>query len=170
MSKLFKKLFSRTVISLILVSLQLGVFFAVATKLRDYSIYIQIFFMILSAIVIVHIIASKSESIQIKLPWIVLIALFPVFGILWYYFYSENNMRKKFIRNLKQQTYTTKEATEGIRYIDDLENNQSIHRQAEYILKSCNMPIYKNTETKYFELGDVLYVSLLEEIKKAKNL
>ena len=169
MSKIFKKLFSRTVISFILVMLQLFVFVSAAIWLRDYSIYIQIFFIILSAIMIINIITSKTESLQIKLPWIVLIAMFPVFGIHWYYFYSENNMRKKFIKNLSLQSYTIKEVTQDVKYIDELKDDKVAYRHAENILKTCDMPVYKNTETKYFELGEKFYDSLIEDLKNAKK-
>lgn len=169
MPKFLKKLFSRSVISLILVLLQLFVFVSVAIWLRDYSVYIQLFFIALSAIVIIQIIASKSESLQVKLPWIVLIALFPVFGILWYFLYSENNMRKKFIKNLSMQSYTIKEATGKINYVDNLKDESNIYRQSEYILNSCDMPLYQNTETTYFEIGEKFYDSLIDELKKAKK-
>ena len=97
MTKIFKLLFSRTAITLLLVLLQLFVFISVATYLKEYSAYIHIFFYILSAIMIVAIITNKSESIQMKLPWLILIAFFPVLGILCYYLFSENNMRRKLI-------------------------------------------------------------------------
>ena len=169
MTKLFKMLFSRMVISFLLVVLQLAVFVSAASWLRDYSIYIQIFFMILSAIVIIQIIASKSETLQIKLPWIVLIAMFPVFGILWYYFYSENRMRKKYMKNLSKQTYTIKEATGNVSDIDGLEDNQKAYRQSEYILKSCDMPVYQHTGTTYFEIGEKYYEALLQDLRDAKK-
>lgn len=169
MTKIFKLLFSRTVITVLLVVLQLFVFVSVATYLKEYSIYIHIASYVLSALVIIYIITSKSESLQMKLPWIVLIAFFPVLGILCYYLFSENNMRKKFIKNLSKQSYSVKELAKENNCIEDLKEDVRVYKQSNYILNSCDMPVFKNTETTYFEIGEVYYESLLDELKKAKK-
>ena len=78
-------------------------------------------------------------------------------------------MRKKFIKNLSMQSYTIKEATGKIQYVDNLKDKPGIYRQSEYILNSCDMPLYQNTETTYFEIGEKFYDSLIDELKKAKK-
>lgn len=169
MTKIFKLLFSRTAITLLLVLLQLFVFISVATYLKDYSAYIHIFFYILSAIMIVAIITNKSESMQMKLPWLILIAFFPVLGILCYYLFSENNMRRKFIKNLNNQSYSVSEIVKENSNLENLKEDIRVYRQSSYILNSCDMPVFENTTTTYFEIGEKYYESLLEELKAAQK-
>ena len=169
MSKLFKLLFRRAVITGLLVVVQLAIFISVATWLKDYSIYINIFFYLLSAVMIVYIISSKSENMQLKLPWIVLIALFPAFGSVCYYLFNENNMRKKFVKNLSKQSYSIKDITSPMKTDEKQFDDIRVYKQSDYIFESCGMPVYKNTSTKYFEIGELYYESLLEELRKAEK-
>lgn len=166
MTKVFKFLFSRAFITAMLILLQVAIFILGATWLKDYSQYIHAFFYFLSLLVMIAIIINKSESLQMKLPWLVLIALFPVLGIFCYYLFSENNMRKKFVKNLSKQSYSTKDILPETKQIPD---NIKVQQQSLYIAKACDMPAYQNTKAKYFEIGELYYTSLLEKLKKAEK-
>ena len=80
-------------------------------------------------------------------------------------------MRKKFIKNSKNQTFTLESL-----YVEDsnireelLSNDKLIYNQSQYIANNTFLPVYNNTFNKYFESGELFFDSLIEDLKTAKN-
>lgn len=113
----------------------------------------------------------KNGNVSVKLPWAILILIFPLFGSILYFFFWNQKVRKKIKLNIENQEYATKK----INYNTDetrehlKEMDRSVYNQAEYILKKTNMPIYTNTESKYFSVGEEYFEDLVFELKKAKK-
>ena len=113
----------------------------------------------------------KNGTFDVKLPWIILILVFPVFGSLFYFLFHQQRVRKKVRKNIENQAYATKKMDynhENI-YAKLLEKDKRMFNQSNYIYKTNNLPVYQNTETKYFKIGEEFYCCLLEELKKAEK-
>ena len=50
----------------------------------------------------------KNGNFDVKLPWIILILVFPVFGSLFYFLFHQQRVRKKVRKNIENQAYATK--------------------------------------------------------------
>ena len=143
----------------------------IADALYDYSMYLHIGAYILSILLALYILSMKTGTFDVKLPWVILILLFPVFGSLFYFLFHQQRVRKKVRKNIENQAYATKKMdyNHDDIYSSLLETDKRMYNQSNYIYKTNNLPVYQNTETKYFKIGEEYYASLLEELKKAEK-
>ena len=105
MSKLLKMIFNRLTIVLLLIALQIAVIVWFVKEAAEYYVFFQILLVIISLIFAYKIFKNNMPS-HTKIPLMILLLIFPILGIFLYYFALENRMRKKFILNFKNQTFT----------------------------------------------------------------
>ena len=164
-------LLGRSFLTALLIILQLVFYALIINVFYQYSSTIQIVAFILSAILAIYILGLKNGSIDVKLPWVILILLFPVFGSLFYLLFRNQRVRKKIRLNIESQAYAT------AKVLHDANNtyeklkleDKSVYNQSKYIYDKTNMPIYKNTSTTYLEIGEEYFKVLIEELNKAKR-
>ena len=166
-----KVLFSRSFITGVLIILQILFYALVINNLTDYSNAIQLGSYILSTFLAIYILGIKNGTLDVKLPWVILIMLFPVFGSLFYLLYRNQKVRKKFRLNIESQAYATAKILHSPddTYVKLQKSDKSVFNQSQYIYKFTNMPIYQNTQTKYLEIGEVYFKTLIEELEKAEK-
>lgn len=113
----------------------------------------------------------KNGNFDVKLPWVILILVFPVFGSLFYFLFHQQRVRKKIRKNIENQAYATKKIDFNHDEIYDklLKLDKRMYNQSNYIYKTNNLPVYQNTETKYLKIGEEFFSILLEELKKAEK-
>ena len=80
---LFRIVFSRTGIMLLLILIQLGIFIMIPYYLNAYTTYIYGAFRAVSLLVLIHIINSKGNP-AFKMTWTLCVLVFPVVGSLFY--------------------------------------------------------------------------------------
>ena len=172
MLKFFKKVvFSRSFMTALLIILQLLFWGLIGNVLIEYSTTIQVISYILSTILAIYILGLKNGSLDVKLPWVIFILLFPVFGSLFYFFFRNQRVRKKIRLNVESQAYAIKNIahTQDNVFEELKESNRTVYNQSMYLFKTTNLPIYKNTTTTYFEFGQDYFKALIEELKKANK-
>ena len=126
---------------------------------------------VLSFILAIYILSMKNGNFDVKLPWIILILVFPVFGSLFYFLFHQQRVRKKVRKNIENQAYATKKIDFNHDEIYDklLKDDKRIYNQSNYIYKTNNLPVYQNTETKYLKIGEEFHKALLDELQKAEK-
>lgn len=85
--------------------------------------------------------------------------------------FRNQRVRKKIRLNIESQAYATAKVEHNADEIYEklrLED-RNIYNQSQYIYKMTNMPIYQNTESTYFEIGERYYEALVEELNKAEK-
>ena len=154
-----------------LIILQLLFYVLLGNVLYAYSGTIQIISYILSSLLAIYILGLKNGTLDVKLPWVILILVFPVFGSLFYLLFRNQRVRKKIRLNIESQAYATaKIAHSPENTYEKLKlSNRTIYNQSKYLYSVSNMPIYQNTQTKYFEIGEKYFEDLVKELKKAKK-
>lgn len=124
---------------------------------------------VISAILILFEVNRHEES-AFKITWIMLISVLPVFG--WFfYIYTHTGIIQRNI--LKAQKLAGKKVM-GFRYddapvvkeIDDSGMNTSL---VKYLSRASRNCVYKNTDFKYYSIGDDMLPDILEELEKAER-
>lgn len=171
MLKFFKLLFSRAMIISVLIIVQLCFFILIGTKLVEYSIYINAVFYTISVFMVIYILSLHSGKLDVKLPWIVLILLFPIFGTLSYWLFNEQNFRKKILKNLENQACHPEEFADQNDIVNNalLEDNKRMFQQSSYMFSSNRLPPFVNSSTTYFSIGESYYNELIVQLKQAKK-
>ena len=124
----------------------------------------------IAVIIILYLLKSDINPIY-KIPWIIMLLVAPVFGGMVYIVYGRVRFSKaelkrgsECITEFKKAIYSRSNSNNILK---ELEPEISV--QADYLLKYADAPVYTNTTTRYFSLGDDVFPVLLEELKNAKN-
>lgn len=166
----FKIVFSRTMITLVLLLLQIFWLVAGFVWLGNYSRWTNLFLNFLSLALLIYI-TNKDEMPEFKLAWMIPICVFPLFGGLLYLFivgnFGNTGLRKGVNRRIKE--------TEDYRHTDDearqrlKEAGGHMNNLSHYIEKIGGFPSYINAAVTYFPLGEDKFRDLLTELEKAKE-
>lgn len=170
MKKILKILFSRTVIMVFLLLIQIVFFSLLILKLSNSFIYVYILFRVLGYLVVFYIVSRRTNPAH-KLAWVIPILIFPVFGGILYVLLRTNGANKKFRVNIESSyNRALSLLVQDPNIIAEIKNeDKSIANQSRYISEASGFPVYKNTETQYFPSGETYFVCLVEELKKAKE-
>lgn len=131
---------------------------------------LQLVFRALSLCVVCMII-SRKDNPSVKLPWITLILLLPLFGGVFYLVFGTGRISEK----LKNKMNRLRRRTVDVLPEDDdvlkmLKNsNACAAAQAEYLQSFCFMPLYRNTRTRYLPLGESAFRQIMQMLEKAKK-
>ena len=167
---LFRIVFSRTGIMLLLILLQLGIFIMIPYYLNAYTTYIYGAFRAVSLLVLIHIINSKGNP-AFKMTWTLCVLVFPVVGSLFYLFVQfqiGTRFLKARLAELKIETDPYMQQDQEI--VEAIWASKSANAHLSYFLShQVGFPTYRNTAVKYFPLGEDKFASMVQELKKAKK-
>ena len=168
--KFLDKLFSRIVIFGILLILQVFMLFFVVVKFSEVTNQIYGLFLIVSIIAVAYV-NTRNINPAYKLGWAIVIMAFPMFGIMLYFFVGNKKPARKLIKKLnRSQVFTQRMLNQDTSIIEEIINDDPYGAgNIMYIENYGPYPIYKNTKTNFFKLGEEAFEDMLIEIKKAKK-
>lgn len=165
-----KVIYGRTVMILAgflaqLVSLAVGY-----VLLRNYNGLFYALFLGASACAVIYIYNAAGNP-DMKLAWMFPIAIFPVFGAVFYWTIIMEPGTQALYGRLQRLSENTRKYVLPRPESQKKLRAQSPHMgQLAYYLQSCdNSPVYEDTQVKYYQLGDLQYKDMLEELKKAET-
>lgn len=167
--KLSSFLFQRSVIVALLILLQAVVLLVPMVWASSYYVYVYWACVVLSLLAVLVIIRRQTDP-GYKIGWIIPILLFPMFGWLVYLLCGGNKLSARMRRKMQGMDRTM---------LEQLERDYKAHKlivmgadavnQARYLERYARCPVYTNTWTQYFPLGDDVFPVMLEELKKAQH-
>lgn len=116
-------------------------------------------------------IISKKENSAYKIGWIMIIMSLPALGGLLYILLGNKNPS----RSLQNQIQRVHQKNKGIvtqnkEIIEKLSMEEPrIEGRCRYLYHHTDNPVWENTSTKYYPLGDIMFEDMLEELKKAQH-
>lgn len=167
---LFRIIFSRTGIILLLILLQILFFWLISLYLEEYITYVYGILTVLGVVVLVYIINAEGNP-AFKMTWMLFVMALPGFGTLLYIFVKTQPgthfMRKRQAQlKLETDPYMQQEPE----VVEAIWASKSANAQLSYYLsKQLGFPTYRNTEVKYFPLGEYKFRYLVAELKKARK-
>ena len=117
-------------------------------------------------------IVSRDINPSYKLSWCILILLFPAFGGLMYLFIGRQHTPRRVRKRLKRAADATQvllNMTNAAHVKARNALNPTEHSCADLVLNSASYPVYSNTRTEYFPLGDEFFPALVRDIRAAKK-
>lgn len=170
MGQLFKLLTSRLLLTITFILLQLVIILTFLNFLNDNFSYIYILFQFISGIILIQLF-SDYRSPSVKLPWVVVIIIFPITGIFFYFMIHDNKMRKKYVIHMdkiKGILYDYKQQDPQIMSDLNLED-PLLASKAKYVLDYNDHPVQTNTTYQYFEIGEDMFEKMKQDLKAAKH-
>lgn len=166
----FKIVFSRTLIIILMLLLQILVLLGSFQWLDQYLSYIWEGMNFLGAILIIYII-NKDEPTEFKLSWIIPICVFPIFGALIYIFVVGNfggiGLRARLEKCMKESEGLLVTAPETNTAVEKC--TASFRGFAHYMEHTVGFPVYHNSKARYYPLGEDKFEDLLIELRKAEK-
>ena len=167
---LWKLVFSRLLLILFLLFLQLLILMAGYRWLVQFRTAYNVFRVTFTAGMVIYLFNCDMDYAA-KLTWLAIISLFPIPGaiLLWY---TLNDIgHRTIMARVYQMIYDSK---------NKIRQNPAVLSRRELILSGTDdlcryvnrsgcFPIYKNTEVTYFPSGEDKYEALLYELQKAKR-
>ena len=170
--KILKLLTSRMVIIGVALLLEFCWLAGIMMQLNEKSVYINYAVTILSLIAVLSIINNPKMNPGYKLMWAVCILALPVTGICLYGILGHSSVARKFRTHydtvLLSQGGVLGEEEETRKKLE--EENILAAGQSSYLTNYAHYPVYVNTETEYYPLGDVWFEHFIEELKKGRTL
>ena len=163
-------IYGRTAVILLGFLAQLILLAAGYYLLRNYNLLFYALFLCISALALVYIFNAPGNP-DMKLTWMFPIAIFPVFGAIFYMtitFQPGTKVMYGRLKNLAEYTRKYVSVREGTRS-RLREESPHMGQLAFYLEQRDNSPVYENTQVKYYSLGDSQFVDMVEELKKAKR-
>ena len=169
MKKILRFITQRVVITALLIVLQALLLFGFIWKLDNYFVYFYAGSVLLSLLITLGIINSKSNPAY-KIAWLIPILLFPVFGELIYLLFGSDRTGR-YLRKKLQGIGTEMDNVigEAHRRSGAEQLPPDAANQSRYISHCAYCPPYQNTTTEYLPLGEVKFERMVEELKKAKH-
>jgi len=165
--KFLKSIFSRWVIISLLILIQITMFCLVLFIASTEYVYVSLICEVLSAVVLLHLIFHDGNPNH-KIPWIIVLLLFPPAGLLIYLIFGRRYISKKQAR-LYQSVHDKQ--NDYLKQDEKIQNeiDEKYKTQSKYIYNSSSSPIYNNTKVDYLNDGKIYFERLFEDIKRAKK-
>ena len=170
LKKLKKLAFSRVFIVGLLIALQFAVILVASIQFRRFFIVYYFVSFILSLTFTLKVL-NTNQNIAYKLAWIVVILIFPIFGVAVYTIFCGNMISERQRKKMEMISTLTKPALDDNQDVSaELKKISSIAaKQTAYIKNATLCPPYKNSDTTYFPSGEELFESMISEIEKAEK-
>jgi len=167
----FKKtlslIFTRIFVFGVALLLQIGWFLLSLFTLGKYSEPASIILSLLSLLVVIYIINGHSK-LSYKLAWIVPILVFPLMGGVLFLISGgkapKKRLRKAIESQQKRSRHTLPDCSETLRTMED----RHLRSQSNYLIKQ-DFPVYADTETTYYPVGEEGFADFLEALESAET-
>lgn len=176
MKKITGSMLLRFAIIAILVILQISVLMIGSVIFSGKSVYFNVACTLLSIVVTILIVRRDSNP-EYKIAWIIPILLFPIFGGLFYLLFGRIRPTRRERKRGEMVAFRQNQAIKALPYAENsalaMETLQRIDThwglRATYLERMAYAPLYGNTATEYFALGDYMYPKMLEDLESAQK-
>lgn len=168
--KLFRLVYGRTLLIVLSVAIQVLIMVLFVLWLQEYFVYFYSVSTFFTILLVVHI-ANNDINPAYKVAWEFIVLAVPIFGSLFYVLlkiHPELGIIKKRLKILIDETKPYLKQDDEV--LQELKKrNDELYGLSKYVSEYGVFPIYKNTKTTYFPVGEKKYERMLAELKKAKK-
>lgn len=170
MKKLLKFISSKMFVVPVLILLQLLMIIIPMQLLDEYNQIVNSIIRFVALLLILHI-WVKPDNPTYRFTWIILITATPIFGVLIYFLFGERKVPKELlVRDEKLQKSMDRYMNDESYLMETLaKEDLDAYKQSHYLSNSSGFPVYTNTKTKYFTVGETQYEEMLTQLKNAKS-
>lgn len=164
-------IFSRTGLFALLIVVQIFILSAIYRYLAIDEYWLFGGSSVLTFIMLIIILNIDGMNPYMKLSWFIFIFVAPTFGIIAFLMaYFKLGYRKEHRRVINIEEDSTKYHDKIVDKEEiEAHEDEDLKKLLKYLKNSGGFPAYKNTKSEYFKLGDYMFESMLEDIKKAED-
>lgn len=170
LKNIFSFMFSRLFLVALMLIVQISLLVTLILYFSQSVFYVYLSLNVLSFFVVVAIM-SNDENPSYKLTWIIAILIFPLTGGVFYMLFGNKRMPSKLRKRIDSELEDTKLhmpsndlAKEKLSWLGDGRINQS-----QYIYNIAGNPLFENTSSEYYPVGELMFDSMAVELEKAEK-
>ena len=134
-------------------------------------IYVPYFYVLcyVTAFACILRIVSSDDNPDYKVPWVLFVLTVPIAGFMLYFMFYSRKLEKKYIRRLSEiRRYNyNKDDSEALLA---LSSESRVLAAGARMLKSISSAhVFRNTEVKYYPLGEDMWADMLPDLESAKS-
>lgn len=144
---------------------------AVITIVALLSMYVPYFYLAVWATeigCIVKIIASDDNP-DYKIPWLMVVILIPLVGLMLYILFYSRTLKEKFIRRLDEMKHNSYSKDDSELFAALEQEHKDAHSQAKMLCNIAEAHLFTDTKQEYFPLGEDMHRRMLEDLEKAEK-
>ena len=170
MKKFLNKLFGRLVITAIIILLQIVWIAVTLYEASAISPAFSIGLRVVSLVIALYVI-YKDYNPHNKLSWVFLILYVPIVGCPCYFLFGRSKMTKgarermSLIQNMVAPLRKRQEVVE--KHLS--EQDPIATKQSAFIQNVAHYPVYMENDTRYYSVGDDMFVDMIADIEAAKE-
>ncbi len=171
MNKLKQFLYSKRFIIGILALFQAALFIWMTTQLYSVGTFAYILLSVFSVLIMLYVFEKDNMNPSYKIVWMLVMAVFPVSGALFYFLWGDTKVTRKQARRLEsagrrmyKRMVPNPQLIEKLSVID-----RGLGKQAYYLEKTGHAPAYENTAVKYYHMGAAMFRDMLADLRNAKE-
>ena len=112
-------------------------------------------------------IIASDDNPDYKIPWMLLVLIVPVVGLMLYFIFGSRKLKKKYIKRLNDLKKLSYNKDNG-ELLKRLENENSIaSNQVKMLMNIADTNLFTNTKQTYYCSGEEYHKALLEDLNKA---
>ncbi|MBQ7915743.1 MAG: cardiolipin synthase [Firmicutes bacterium] len=163
----FQMIYGRTIIVMILLVLQIAMLFYLITLAGKVAAFVMSG---LSFVLLIVVINRKGQP-SFKMTWVLLLAITPVFGGLFYLFIQTQPGTKQIKEKLAELEKDTRPYMQQDQAVMQnlLSENPQMAQLSHYLCDRGGYPMYQNTSVKYLSTGEIYFEELVNQLKKAEK-
>ena len=170
MKKVLSKLFGRLVLTAIIILIQFGWIAFTLYEAGVVNPWFSLSLRVISLVCALYVV-YKDMRPHAKMSWIFLILLLPFIGCPCYFLFGRSEMTKKNreqIAQLQALVEPMRESQEEVNaHLKGLD--ETAYKQMMLPLNVGSYPVFMEKESKYYSVGDDMFVDMIEDIKNAKE-
>lgn len=150
--------------------IQIGWLILLVVGLNRHSAWISLVSSLLAAILVLHIYISRTNA-AFKMPWIVLLLLFPPLGLLLYLMFGNAGatagIRKRYRRVQEEYAPLYAQPDDALREVEALDFAAA--NQMRYLRDYAGCPVFGNTAVEYYDDALKAFLAQLAAIEEAEH-
>lgn len=170
MKKLKKLLLGRATIVALAILIQMLWIVSILDGVITKYAYVDTVINLIALMVVLKIVNGRGNP-SYKIAWTFVILCIPILGLSIYFIFGRSKVIRRTRRKMQSiNSELEKGLPDGTPYMEELrEKDKSIYNQVKYINDWAGFPVYRNTSTKYYPVGEEVLPDMLAALESAEH-
>lgn len=137
--------------------------------LKNQAVYVYFAIEVLALLTVIILISQNPNS-SFTITWLVIIMILPVFGFILFFLWGRGPVKGRFGRRVREMM------ERGFQFLEQGADTQAklqadfpYRRKFSRYLSYHGFPVYHQTSSRYYPLGEAQFEAMLEDIEKAER-
>ena len=160
----------RAVFAIIAILLEITLVYIVYFRIESKYSWVAVLITVLAVLLVLYV-YGKHETPSVKMPWLILIAAFPILGVFLYLVLGLNRGTRKMVKRYKElDSFLLPLLPRNDEELEKLySSDPGTANQFRYVRDYAGYPVCNNTDIIFYPDGAEGFKAQLEELKKAEH-